>query len=96
MSKLMKLDKMFIAKRSIIIYKIQTRFISSESRDSNTNALPSSLETISSWHVASCKNFLCVALIIVRFVGAGVLLPQRPGHHLTSATFWNLACSNAL
>jgi hypothetical protein len=33
MSKLVKLDKTFIVKRSIIIYKIQTRFIRSESRD---------------------------------------------------------------
>ena len=62
---------------------------------SNTNALPSSSETIASWHVASCKNFLYVALI-VRFVGAGVL-PQRPGHRLlTSAAFWNLACSKQI
>ena len=31
---------------------------------SNTNALPSSSETIASWHVTSCKNLLYVVLIV--------------------------------
>ena len=70
-----KLDKMFIVKEVLLFTKYKQDLFVWNRVTSNTNALPSSLETIASWYVASCKNCLCVALIIVRFVGAGVL-PQ--------------------
>ncbi len=43
-NKLTKLDKVFTSKRRIIIYKMQTKFIRSESVTSNTNSLHVSRE----------------------------------------------------